>query len=156
MKQIEQIESDDPILNIIAKFRYHLSILKIKENVSNDISFSFQPVDFNTVMNEISTLSVSKSVPVESIPTKLIKENSDIFGQKILMDFNSSLKTGVFPLNQKIADVYPIFTNTSKHHKENYRPVSILPALSKIFERLMFYQINNYMQGKLSKYIFGF
>ena len=74
----------------------------------------------------------------------------------ILIDFNSSTKTGIFPQNQKLADVSPIFKTDDKHLKGNYRPVSILPALSKISERLMSYQINDYMNDKLSKYLCGF
>ena len=72
-----------------------------------------------------------------------MKENYDLIGPKILDDFNLSIKTGVFPQNLKLADVTPIFKKKDKHLKENYRPVSILPALSKIFERLMSYQIDD-------------
>ena len=121
-----QINSDDPIVILIAKYQDHPSILKIKEKIPNDLSFSFCPVDINGVMDEIANLNVSISVPIASIPTKLIKENCDIFGQKILIDFNSSIKTGIFPLNQNLADVSPIYKKTNAHHKENYRPVSIL------------------------------
>ena len=40
--------------------------------------------------------------------------------------------------------------------KENYRPVSLLPHVSKVFERILYTQINNYMENKLSKYVTGF
>ena len=55
-----------------------------------------------------------------------------------------------------MADVTPIFKNDTKHSKSNYRPVSILSALSKISERLMNLQINEYMEQKLSPYLCGF
>ena len=73
-----------------------------------------------------------------------------------MMDYNSSIATGVFPRNQKLADISPIFKDSDKHIKSNYRPVSILPALSKISERLMSYQINDYMHDKLSMFLCGF
>ena len=69
----EQTNSLDPIYIIIDKYKNHPSICKIKENIPNGLSFCFQPVEFNAVMDEISNLKVSKSVPVESIPSKLIK-----------------------------------------------------------------------------------
>ena len=72
------------------------------------------------------------------------------------MDFNSSVSSGTFPPNQKLADVSPIFKALDRLTKDNYRPVSILPALSKITERLLFYQIEQYMEGKLSMYQCGF
>ena len=46
------------------------------------LAFSFRPIDLNTAMNEIANLNLSKAVPIETIPTKLVKENSDIFGKK--------------------------------------------------------------------------
>jgi len=56
----------------------------------------------------------------------------------------------------KLADVSPIFKKDDKHSKDNYRPVSVLSSMSKIFERLMLSQINNYMYDKLSIYLCGF
>ena len=85
-----------------------------------------------------------------------MKENYDIFGLKVVIDFNSSVAFGTFPNNQKLADVIPIFKALDRFVKNNYRPVSILPALSKIMERLLFYQIEKYMDGKLSMYQCGF
>ena len=85
-----------------------------------------------------------------------MKENYDILGFKISNDFNISVKTGTFPNHQKLADVSPIFKALDRHIKTNYRPVSILPALSKITERLMYNQIEKYMEGILSIYQCGF
>ena len=85
-----------------------------------------------------------------------MKENLDIIAPKILIDFNSSINTGIFPTNQKLVDVSPIFKDENKHFKVNYRPISILPALSKISEKLMSHQIEKYMKDKLSIYQCGF
>ena len=72
------------------------------------------------------------------------------------MDFNYSVTYGIYPDNLKHADVSPVFKKGDRFDKENYRPVSILSALSKIFERLFYYQINDYMNPKLSMYECGF
>ena len=93
---------------------------------------------------------------MDSIPAKILKDNYDVIGPKIVIDFNSSIQTGLFHPNQKLADVSPIFKKELKHSKGNYRPVSVLSALSKIFEKLILYQIDNYMKDKLSIYLCGF
>ena len=56
----------------------------------------------------------------------------------------------------KLAKVMPIFKKKDDLDKENYRPVSILPHVSKVFERIMYHQINDYMKDKLSKQLTGF
>ena len=147
---------EDPILNIIEKYKDHPSILKISEVIPRESSFSFKPTDIIAVMREISNLNVAKSCPIDSIPSKILKENSSIFGPKVLIDFNYCIKNGLFPSKQKCADITPIFKKSDKYSKNNYRQVSILPALSKVFERLMFYQINEYMNDKLSIFLCGF
>ena len=55
-----------------------------------------------------------------------------------------------------IANIIPIFKKKSRTEKSNYRPVSILPNLSKNFERLMFNQLSNYFRDILSKFQCGF
>ena len=56
----------------------------------------------------------------------------------------------------KKAEIIPVYKKDDPLKKENYRPVSLLPNVSKIFERLIYKQINGYMCDKLSKYITGF
>ena len=148
--------SDDPILKAIQKYEKHSSVLKIKEVIPENECFSFQSVDLLSVIKEITSLNESKASPIDSIPARILKENLDIMAPKILMDFNSSINIGVFPSNQKLADVSPIFKDLDKHFKGNYRPVSILPAMSKISEKLMSQQIGIYMESKLSIYQCGF
>ena len=144
---------DAPICRAIRKYENHPSILKIKEVESTEKQhFSFQPTNLESVIHEIFALNSSKVFPIDSIPTKILKENYDILGFKLSIDFNAPITSGIFPDNQKYADVSPIFKALDRHIKTNFCPVSILPALSKITERLMFHQIDKYMDGKLSMY----
>ena len=147
---------NDPIMHIIEKYDQHPSVLKIREIQSDNNSFLFKPTNLKTVTEEIFNLNNSKASPINSFPPKVLKENCNIFAPKIVDDFNLSITTGVFPKNQKLADVTPIFKNLVKYDKSNYRPVSILTALSKISERLMYYQIDDYMKDKLSIFLCGF
>ena len=56
----------------------------------------------------------------------------------------------------KLANITPAFTKASKDSKENYRSVSILPNISKIYERLLLRQITDYFEDLFSKYQCGF
>ena len=58
--------------------------------------------------------------------------------------FNNSINTGIFPDNLKIAKVIPIFKSGDESLLTNYRPISVLPAFSKVLERIMYNRIYNY------------
>jgi len=148
--------NSDNVLAAINKYEKHPSILKIKDSYDQSSKFSFSETNLSTVVKEIGNLKDSKASPIDSIPVRILKDHYDIFGPKIVNDFNICIKTGDFPLNMKLADVSPIFKKDDKLLKENYRPVSILSPLSKIFERLILYQINSFMREKLSIYLCGF
>ena len=150
------IDEPDPILNAIKKYSEHPSRKKIREHMNKNESFSFCHTRMEDIICEITSLDVSKATPKDSIPPKLIKENLDLLAQKLLVDFNVAIDTGLFPNNMKLADVSPVFKKGDRLDKANYRPVSILSSLSKIFEKLLFNQINNYMGPKLSIYQTGF
>ena len=66
------------------------------------------------------------------------------------------MDNATFPNNCKLADITPAHKHGNKMDKGNYRPVSILPAMSNIFERLFYYQINHFIESRLSKYQCGF
>ena len=57
---------------------------------------------------------------------------------------NQSLWTGIFPDSLKIAKIVPIYKKDERHLTDNYRPISLLPIVSKIFEKVVFIQIYNY------------
>ena len=152
----KDIENNDPILKAIEKYENHPSIQKINEINNKKECFSFKYTNLKSVITEIHNLNESKSCPNESLPAKVSKDITDTIAPKIVIDFNLSITSGLFPQDQKLADVTPIFKNDDKQFKGNYRPVSILPALSKIFEKLLSYQINDFMKDKLEIYLCGF
>ena len=146
----------DPVLKAIVKYRVHPSIIAIKTNCVSNSLFNFLPVEKEDVFNEIKKLKTSKATQNSDIPTKLIKENLDIFGDFIYENFNDGIDQSVFPSDLKLADITPAFKKGSKTSKENYRPVSILSNISKIYERFLFKQISEYFEKILSKYQCGF
>ena len=152
------VNETDPIIKATRLYRTHPSIIKIKETMiaRGNEYFHFSPIEEKSIIIEILSLDKSKTTPMDSIPPKIIKDNHDIFSQKLLVDFHMAIKFGIFPTNLKYADVSPVFKKGDRLDKANYRPVSILSAPSKIFERLIFSQVNNFMDPKLSIYQCGF
>ena len=70
--------------------------------------------------------------------------------------FNNALSSSQYPNGLKYADVTPVFKKDDKSEKSNYRPISILPNLSKVYERIMQNQIYPYLNKNFSKYQCGF
>ena len=149
-------ENEDPIIKAIEKYSKHPSILKINEHYPQNKKFSFEPTTAEDVLKEVRHLDESKSSPLESIPARVLKDIVDVFVPKMVIDFNAAIKTGVFPSTSKMADVVPLFKKGAKLSKNNYRPCSLLSAISKIFGRLMLPQMHAYMQNVLSIFLCGF
>ena len=66
------------------------------------------------------------------------------------------LKTGNFSDNLKLADITPVFKKKNPLHKVNYRPATVLPSISKVFEKLMQKQVSGYKSNYLSPYLCGY
>ena len=89
------------------------------------------------------------------IPLKLLKE-CDFTYEKLTNCINNSLSEGLFPDSLKRANITPVHKKNDPLDKENYRPVSILPLLSKVYERAIFNQLSEYMEKILNKILCGF
>ena len=88
------------------------------------------------------------------MPTKMIKENSHIFSNKIYQSFSNMIDVCIFPTSLKFGKITPVYKNDSKKSKENYRPVSILPNIFKIYERCLSKPISHYFENFFSKFRF--
>ena len=146
----------DSVQNAINKYETHASIIKIKNNLSNNLSFSFHEVTSQEIEKELKCLDPTKATQGNDVPTKIIKENFDIFVPFLTWDINTSIDNSRFPTKLKMADIMPIFKKDGKNLKQNYRPISILPNLSKIYEKCLFNQISPYFENILSKFQCGF
>ena len=78
------------------------------------------------------------------MPTKFLKGNSDIFSKIFQANLNITIETSTFPAGLKYADVKPVFKNGSRTEMKNYRPISILPNVSKNYEKYLNKQLEEY------------
>ena len=144
------------ISKIISNFEDHPSIIKFNEVLNINESFHFFPANEQEISQKIKSLNKKKASTFNGIPSKILDGNYDIispFVTKIYNDSNTNLN---FPDPLKQADITPSHKKGDTTNKENYRPVSILPSVSKIFERNMFDQISGYIDKYLSPYLCGF
>ena len=88
---------------------------------------------------------MSKTTQLEGIPTKIVKENLNIFTTFLAKDINKCIRKGESPDKLKTAEITPSFKRGDKYDKSNYRPVSMLPILSKVYEKLLLLLLKLYL-----------
>ena len=147
----------DPIEKAIEKYKFHPSILLIKEKTKcSNASFDFSPVTVNDVEKEIKKLNPNKATTFNTIPSKMLLKTSEISAKILHKLFNETVETGDYPENLKLADITPVFKKKDPLNKMNYRPVSVLPSVSKLFEKLMQNQLVKYIENHLSPHLCGY
>ena len=118
----------------IRKFETHPSIISIKENVNSQLQFSFARVSEDDVRSEINSLSNRKAGTFMNIPTKQLKQVCEIVTVPLMEIWNVEIiQNTKFPARLKLADISPIFKKLDSVLVNNYRPVSVLPIVSKVF-----------------------
>ena len=109
----------------------------IQSKVANNSAFSFNEASLSDIEKKFRSLNPSKAYTFKNIPPKILKESrkccSDI-PQKL---FNNTLSNKEFLDGLKFADVTPIYKNNDPNESKNYRPVNVLPVVSKVFEKIM-------------------
>jgi hypothetical protein len=106
----------------------------------------------------IKSLKSSNSYGYDEISVKILKESYPFISSPLTKIFNQSLSTGNFPEYMKYSNIKPIYKNGDKNIMVNYRPISVLPSFSKIFEKLVFVRLMHHFTNNniLSKDQFGF
>ena len=135
-----------PTLKSIMKYRRHPSITAIQD-AYKERSFSFSTVEKIDVIREIKNLSKKKAIQDDDIPVEILKESVNFFAEYIHIFYNYATTNSKFPSFLKMANVTFIFKKGSKSKKENFRPVSILPVLLKIFKKLMTKQLFTFFEN---------
>ena len=101
-----------------------------------------------------------KNLPLDKvsageIPIKILKESTFCFPE-LTNCINESLTNNKFPDTLKLSDITPVFKKLDPSDKANYRAVSILPLVSKVFEKIMYDQLYEYIVHFLNQLLCGF
>ena len=145
----------DPIDKAVFKYKNHPSILTIKNSLRTTL-FLFNEVFFADIEEELSNLNAKKSSTFKNIPAKILKISRNSCSETLKALFNKTVLTGTFPNELKLGNVTPVFKKKNPLKSKNYRPVSVLPVVSKIFERIMHKQMSLYVDNFLLPYLCGY
>ena len=108
---------NDPLLKAIVRYRNHPSIVAIRKFCNSKSHFSFKNVQKEEILKELNNLNINKATQNTDIPTNIIKENFDIFGDFIFSNFNCCINTSSYPSLLKRADITPVHKKDSKTRK---------------------------------------
>ena len=120
----------------------HLYYKKFNLDKNN---FNFFNVSNEVVLKIILNLDLFKASGIDKISAKCIKDGATVLALPISQIFNLSIKLSSFPDDCKISKLKPLFKKGSKIDPKNHRPVSLLPIVSKIIEKLVHDQTQNYL-----------
>ena len=112
---------------------------------TNEKSLFFYPADGTEISRIITNLKNHKSPGLDGLTAEILKKSHDVIVEKLSHLVNESLKSGTFPQVLKAASVVPIYKSGKKSIRENYRPISVLSVLSKVFERVVHERLYNFM-----------
>ena len=108
-------------------------------------SLFLSPTNPNEIITVTKALSMSKVQGCDRISTSLLKQIIHVIASPLTHIINQSLLQGVFPDLLKIAKVIPIFKKDDSHEISNYRPISILPSISKVLEKIVYNRLINFV-----------
>ena len=116
-------------------------------------NFKTTPTDVEDLLQQLDT---SKSNGSDGIPTRLLKEAASELAPSLSALFNLSFETGQTPQEWRDATVTPIHKKGTKSSPTNYRPISLLPVVSKVQERVVYNRLYSHIQQHLPTHQSGF
>ena len=103
----------------------------------SEVEFRIPFMKQHDVISNVQSLDTTKATGLDGMTPKILKTSAEIIGPNLLKIINISIKNGQFPDTLKVAKLFPIHKNGLKSDPSNYRPVSILPVVSKVIENTL-------------------
>ena len=110
-----------------------------------DKAFCLKTPSLDVVINLLRNIDEKKATGLDMIPSKLLKMAASIVAPSLTAIFTKSIITGVYPTEWKMARVTPVFKKGVKSNLNNYRPISVIPVVSKVFEKIVYDQLYQYL-----------
>ena len=110
-----------------------------------DKAFHLKTPSLDVVFNLLRNIDEKKATGLDMIPSKLLKMAASIVTPSLTAIFTKSIITGIYPTEWKMARVTPVFKKGEKSDLNNYRPISVIPVVSKVFEKIVYDQLYQYL-----------
>ncbi len=107
--------------------------------------FHFQPISIRQVEQVLGKFKSSMGFGTDGIANFFLKVGLPVIAESLCNIFNLSLATNIFPDSWRVARVAPIFKSGQRDDRSNYRPISVLPFLARVFEKLVYNQVYEYL-----------
>ena len=105
---------------------------------------------------EIKLLNIKKATTFKNIPPKLLKSNAHSCSETLTRLFNDTMNNREFPDELKLTEVTATFKKDDPTKSKNYKPASVLPTVSKLFEKIMQRQTSIFVEKYLYPYMFWY
>ena len=130
----------------------------ISKHPAINCHFSIKEITQDFVRRSLKQLKINKATGLDKLSARLLKDSADLITPSLTKLFNSSLQSSTFPAIWKSAKVTSLHKSGDRSAPENYRPISVLPTLSKILEKTVHQQLYAYLEENklLSSKQFGF
>ena len=112
---------------------------------ANDNSLFLSPTDENEIDKHIKLLPSKTSSGYDGISNVLLKGLSNVLKGPLSVVFNKSLSEGIFPSNMKTAEIVPLYKSKERYLFSNFRPISLLPVISKVLEKLVHKRVYRFL-----------
>ena len=126
--------------DIEAVKNYYNDVFDLSHNKLN-----FQAVQSNTISNLLEACNINKAAGIDDVSGRFLKDGVDVLAIPITQICNLSIKLSHFPKDCKLAKLKPLYKKGTKTDTKNFRPISLLPIVSKIFEKVIHDQTMEYL-----------
>ena len=106
--------------------------------------FKLRHISPNKVFNALNKLKNGKATGMHNLPNRILKLSKDVIANSLSDLFNAYIDASVFPSDFKMTSVDPIFKSDDREDLNNHRPISVLPTVARVFERLIYEELYNY------------
>ena len=128
----------------------HPSLARIRSKCQNKKAITVEPTNRTQVLCALESLKTSKATGNDAIPAKVLKLGANELPTPLTKLYNSCISSGKWPSEWKRGEWIPVFKKDDHLDKENYRPVTVLTAVDKVFEQLISKQITSQFESRLS------
>ena len=123
--------------NMASEFSNNSDAIEYLKHVSTQASVFLSSTDSAELLDILKNLDPKKSCGFDSISNRVLKETSFIIAPYLVRLFNICFEKAIFPKCFKTAKVTPLFKGGDKHDPNSYRPISLLPCLGKVLEKII-------------------